>query len=98
MVPQHAETHASGVTMPATAGVIPANQLALDLMPGPLVQTGAKYDIALDGPGFIELDGPDGSIFTRDGRLHVNLDNTCIGQLMCGRSYSAAWSPRGVSR
>lgn len=78
MVPQHTETqviatNGDGVTAPHQL-----DHLALDLQPGPLVQTDSVFDIALDGPGFIELAGPDGSIFTRDGRLHVNSDGILV--------------------
>jgi flagellar basal body rod protein FlgG len=71
LVAQHPETQ-----HPLVPGPSPPDTVGLDLLPGPLVQTGHNLDIALDGPGFIELAGPAGPIFTRDGRLQVALDGT----------------------
>lgn len=42
-----------------------------DLTQGGLTQTGAPLDLALDGPGFFVLIGPDGGpLYTRAGRFH----------------------------
>lgn len=73
LVAQHPETQ-----HPQVAAVSPPDTVGLDLLPGPLVQTGSNLDIALDGPGFIELAGPAGPIFTRDGRLHINPEGVLV--------------------
>ncbi len=42
-----------------------------DLTQGGLTQTGEPLDLALDGPGFFVLTGPDGRpLYTRAGRFH----------------------------
>jgi flagellar basal-body rod protein FlgG len=42
---------------------------------GQLTQTGEKYDIAIEGDGFLEVLRPDGSLaYTRDGALKVSSD------------------------
>ncbi len=78
LVPQHSETQVIATNGNGAATPFQMDHLALDLQPGPLVQTDSVFDIALDGPGFIELDGPNGSIFTRDGRMHVNSDGVLV--------------------
>jgi flagellar basal-body rod protein FlgG len=40
-----------------------------DLAQGGMTETGARLDVALDGPGFFVLSGPDGDLFTRAGRF-----------------------------
>ena len=40
---------------------------------GELKQTGEKYDVAIEGEGFLQVQKPDGSFaYTRDGALKVN--------------------------
>jgi flagellar basal-body rod protein FlgG len=47
----------------------------LDLTQGPLTQTGQPLDVAISGPGFIELLGPGGQVqLWRGGTLEVNDD------------------------
>ncbi len=42
---------------------------------GQLAQTNEKYDIAIDGDGFLEVQRPDGSLaYTRDGALKIASD------------------------
>jgi flagellar basal body rod protein FlgG len=84
IVTQHPETQQSHLGEgPVVAR--PQDDLALDLIQGSLIQSGSYMDIALQGPGFIELAGPEGSIdvdsqsfFTRDGRLQVNSDGLLV--------------------
>lgn len=78
MVVQHPETEMVQSNAGQVLPPVQLDRIALDLNPGSLVQTGATFDIALDGPGFIELAGPDGPIFTRDGRLHVNREGVLV--------------------
>jgi flagellar basal-body rod protein FlgG len=53
--------------------VIPSAHTALNLQPGELRSTGNKFDFALEGPGFFEVQLPDGSRqYTRDGEFHLN--------------------------
>jgi len=48
----------------------------LDLSQGPLQATGRALDVALQGPGFLVLDTPNGPRYTRDGSLTVAADGT----------------------
>jgi flagellar basal-body rod protein FlgF len=41
----------------------------IDLSQGPVQETGAPLDMALDGPGFFVLAGPNGPLYTRAGRF-----------------------------
>ena len=39
---------------------------------GPLINTGLSLDVAIEGPGFFQVQRPDGSTaFTRNGTLQV---------------------------
>jgi len=41
---------------------------------GNLQMTGNLHNIALEGDGFLAFDGPDGTIYSRDGTLSINQD------------------------
>lgn len=57
-------------TMPGT-GARPGVPGRFDLAQGGLTRTGEPLDLALDGPGFFVLTGPDGGpLYTRAGRFH----------------------------
>jgi len=43
-----------------------------DFSQGTLASTGNPLDVALSGPGFIALNGPTGSLYTRNGNLKVS--------------------------
>lgn len=46
---------------------------------GPMRETGNELDIALAGPGFIQIDGPgDEPTYTRDGHFEIDADGTLI--------------------
>ena len=66
---------------PSSADVQPAflgvklDAAPLDFTQGPLAQTGAPLDVAINGPGFMELMGPGGqTLLWRGGSLMVNSD------------------------
>ncbi|HUR45594.1 MAG TPA: flagellar hook-basal body protein [Candidatus Saccharimonadales bacterium] len=55
-----------GVTLPKAVAVTNFRQ-------GEIKSTGVNTDVALEGPGFLSVQLPDGNIgYTRDGELHVN--------------------------
>ncbi len=58
--------------VPRAAGVFTSYQQ------GPLQKTGNSTDIALGGSGFFVLQGPDGEIFTRDGRFTLDEEGKLI--------------------
>lgn len=44
-----------------------------DMTPGPLIQTGRRLDVAVNGPGWIAVRGADGvEAYTRDGALQLS--------------------------
>jgi len=45
---------------------------------GPLEQTGATYDLAIDGDGFFSVQTAQGVRYTRDGRFTVNAENKLV--------------------
>lgn len=45
---------------------------------GPLVRTGANLDIAIGGDSYFVLMGPEGEMFTRDGRFHLDENGSLI--------------------
>lgn len=60
---------------------------AIDLNPGPLVETGEPLDLAVDGPGFFVVQRPDGPAYTRDGTFFVDAEGfltTAAGDRVLG--------------
>lgn len=45
---------------------------------GQLERTDYEFDIAIDGQGFIEIDSPMGTLYTRDGRFKMNELNELV--------------------
>ncbi len=46
---------------------------------GALAQTGNRLDLALDGPGWFQVTGPDGdTLYTRDGALNTNANGEIV--------------------
>lgn len=68
------ETTPAGETAEAHAPVV------VDFSPGRLESTGRTLDVAIQGEGFFVLEGPQGPLYTRNGRLHVNAS----GELVSG--------------
>lgn len=61
-----------------TAPVIEQNRT--DYSQGLLNSTGNNSDLALSGPGFFQVDGPNGPLVTRNGRLQVTHDGRLTTQ------------------
>jgi flagellar basal body rod protein FlgG len=49
-----------------------------DFTPGAIQKTGRPLDLAIRGDGFFELDGGDGSLYTRNGVFHLNSDGELV--------------------
>ncbi len=75
----------SGITTPGTGQVlIPAASSSTSFQQGTLSPTGLPTDLAVEGPGFLEVQLPNGSsAFTRDGELHFDAN----GQLVTKKGY-----------
>src|SRR5882724_3427450 len=64
--------------------VIPSANSAVSFQPGELKPTGNNMDFAIEGPGFITVQMPDGSkAYTRDGEFKLNSQ----GQLITKQGY-----------
>lgn len=50
----------------------------IDFQQGGLRSTGNPFDIALDGKGFISVEGPNGALYTRNGSLSVDAKGLLI--------------------
>ena len=63
---------------PFEYAAVEASTPRLDMAQGPLRDTGNPLDIAVVGPGFIRVQGPDGEAYTRDGQLQVSSDGALL--------------------
>ncbi len=50
----------------------PETSLHTDFSPGSLEHTGSFLDVALEGPGFFTIDGPNGPLYSRCGTFALN--------------------------
>lgn len=50
--------------------------ITTDFSQGPLKPTGNQYDLAIHGPGFFKVLGPDGPLYTRNGAFSVDQNGT----------------------
>ncbi len=58
---------------------------------GPVTPTGNPLDVAIDGEGWFALETPEGRVYSRDGRFHINEG----GQLLSVNDY-AVLDPGGA--
>jgi flagellar basal body rod protein FlgG len=66
----------------ASRSVMPSAVSRINMQPGQLRTTGAEFDFAIEGPGFFQIQRPDGQTgFTRDGEFHVNAERTVVNKL-----------------
>ena len=59
----------------------------IDFSQGTLVRTGDNTNLAIDGPGFFAINGPNGTVYTRDGSFHVSGHDASKGQLITKEGY-----------
>jgi flagellar basal-body rod protein FlgF len=50
----------------------------IDQQSGPLQSTGNPLDVAIQGAGYLAVAAPQGTLYTRDGRLHSAADGTLV--------------------
>lgn len=63
---------------------LPSSSVSTDFRPGELRPTGIATDLAIEGPGFFEVQLPNGAnVYTRDGEFHPN----ATGQLVTKQGY-----------
>ncbi len=53
-------------------------ELRTDLTQGPIAQTGDNLDVALQGPGFLAVQTPNGVAYTRNGQLALNAQGQLV--------------------
>lgn len=54
------------------------DEIAIDFSKGNLLQTGNKFDVAIDGPGFFTVQTPFGERLTRDGSFTINNNSELV--------------------
>jgi flagellar basal-body rod protein FlgF len=60
-------------------GGLPVRTTSINFTPGEIEQTQKPTDIAIDGPGFFQIQGADGNnIYTRNGEFQFNNENTLV--------------------
>ena len=63
------KTNSAGVN----AAIQPKSQERVDLSPGAIRRTDKDTDVAIDGPGFFQVQGTNGQmLYTRNGEFHFN--------------------------
>lgn len=70
-------------------GGVLANDTWTDFSAGGLVD-GGDLDLALEGDGFFEVEGPSGPLYTRNGKLRLDPQ----GNLVTAEGYAVAWEGR----
>jgi flagellar basal-body rod protein FlgF len=65
---------------PRPVKFVSSDGVARDFGAGSLTKTGAPLDMAIEGQGFFQLQGPDGPRFTRDGRFTTDPTGRLVSQ------------------
>lgn len=68
-LPGGTSTDAAGTASPELVG-------RLDPNAGPMETTGSRFHLALSGPGYFVVQGPEGELYTRDGTLQAAPDGS----------------------
>lgn len=70
-----------GIDPGTTRASYPVLKVGSDLQQGPIRSTGAKTDLAIDGPGYLVFQLPDRSLaLSRDGELHLDAQGNLVGK------------------
>lgn len=81
-------------TDPTTRTFVLSSTPGADFTPGPISQTGNPLDVAVQGPGWLAVQTPDGNeAYTRAGNLHVDEN----GQLVTASNLSVVGSGGPIS-
>ena len=71
---------APGAPPPSPVDFVGTIGVARDYSQGPLTQTGAPLDVAIDGKGFFQVTTASGPMFTRDGRFKLDPTGKLVTQ------------------
>ncbi len=71
---------AATFSAPRPVKFVAADGVARDFGQGVLVKTGAPLDMAIEGEGFFQVQGPNGPRFTRDGRFTTDPTGKLVSQ------------------
>lgn len=56
----------------------PYHALSTDFTSGALKQTGRTLDVAIEGEGFLAVQGPEGTLYTKNGVMHVSEEGQIV--------------------
>ena len=65
---------------PTAVNFVAGVGVARDFTQGSLTQTGAVFDVAIDGRGFFQINTPNGPRYTRDGRFRMDPSGAIVDQ------------------
>jgi len=65
---------------PTAVNFVAGVGVARDFTQGSLTQTGAPFDLAIDGRGFFQINTADGPRYTRDGRFRMDASGALVDQ------------------
>lgn len=66
----------------ASRSVMPSTVSRINMQTGQIRTTGAEFDFAIEGPGFFQIQRPDGTTgYSRDGEFHVNAERTIVNKM-----------------
>lgn len=66
-----------------------ASGTTTDFTSGPIIHTGNEFDVALEGKGFVTVQTPAGTRYTRDGAFALNRDRILVtrsGDIVLGKN------------
>src|SRR5580698_2378467 len=63
---------------PTAVNFVAGVGVARDFTQGSLTQTGAPFDVAIDGRGFFQINTANGPRYTRDGRCRMDASGTIV--------------------
>lgn len=60
-------------------GGLPVRTTSINFTPGEIEHTQKPTDFAIEGPGFFQVQNPDGqNLYTRNGEFHINNESTVV--------------------
>jgi len=74
---------------------------AIDHQPGPMHKTGNAFDLAIDGPGYFQVDDGTGVFYTRNGTFSLDENNQLVtnqGHLVLDQAGEPIFVPRSDER